>query len=179
MRGRIAFEQEPLKMVRRGSKRMTRLEVRGDPPGVRERLLGLESYRIAENSWCLFQDGILEIAYESGGKRRLHLGYDGARRLVECAGPTWRPPCMMPDWASRYWVKLRCVRTERLADITDKDAVAEGFPSVSAFLQDWDRRHRLTGPPADSNPLVWALGFTYEPLVDVDPVDQADSEVHR
>jgi hypothetical protein len=190
MRGRIAFDNEPLTMVRNGSKRMTRRVVRGDPPGVPaardcplgrpgQRLRGLESYRITENSWCLFQDGILEVAYEIGGKRRLRLGYQDARRLVECAGPTWRPPQMMPDWASRYRVKLRSVRAEKLADITDRDAQAEGFSCASAFSQDWDRRHRLTGPPADRNPLVWVLGFTYEPLAVVEEIARADSEVQR
>lgn len=90
----------------------------------------------------------------------------------------WRPSIFMPRWASRITLCVTDVRVERLQDISEADAIAEGimpapgpFPSwqhevdgfrspspVSAFRELWTS---INGPEAwASNPWVIAYTFT-------------------
>ena len=98
-------------------------------------------------------------------------------------GPHWRPSIYMPRWASRLTLEVTEVRRERLQDITDDDAKAEGIrwssrsegysydpedggpgyhrsaPRVS-FLKLWDSINgKRAGAAWDDNPLVTVISF--------------------
>jgi hypothetical protein len=84
-----------------------------------------------------------------------------------------RPSIHMPFWASRIHCRLREIRIERLQDLTEEDARAEGIclpwrppdvdpeptsPHRSEFAVLWNK---LNGSRATwaSNPFVWVLRF--------------------
>jgi hypothetical protein len=65
----------------------------------------------------------------------------------------------MPRWASRLTLTVTDVRVQRLQDISNDDAVAEGCTSYGDFCGLWENLHG--GPDAwDANPWVVALTFT-------------------
>ena len=76
--------------------------------------------------------------------------------------PTWRPPLLMPRWACRITLPVFSVRAERLTDITDAGAVAEGFvhAGLGATAADYCREYRrMYGLDEDADPWVWVVGF--------------------
>ena len=62
----------------------------------------------------------------------------------------------MPDWAVRTKVRITKIEQQRLGDITNEDAHAEGFGSRDAFLDYFGTLHK---GPADLTLPVWAIHF--------------------
>lgn len=83
-------------------------------------------------------------------------------------GRVWRPSIHMPRWASRLTLEVVSVRVERLQEISEPDAVAEGIDAATfgpvwecardAFAHLWDS---INGERAswESNPWVWRVEF--------------------
>lgn len=92
--------------------------------------------------------------------------------------PRWTPSIHMPRWASRLTLTVTDVRVQRLNEISERDAIAEGVDPIgvetgrfdvngnaieqgscaAAFAALWDELH---GPGAwSANPWVVALTFT-------------------
>jgi len=96
----------------------------------------------------------------------------------------WRPSTNMPRWASRISLKVSGVRVERLQDISEADALAEGIESLTGdnTIYHWDfpkphPNHAVSGYKSarsayhelwceingrdswDANPWVWAIDF--------------------
>ncbi len=105
------------------------------------------------------------------------LGSDGERCRLDY-GYTWRSSRYMPRWASRITLEITDVRVQRLQDIFEDDAVAEGiersevgtayadgaeFSSAKrAFSYLWDGINAKRAS-WESNPWVWAISFRRVP----------------
>jgi hypothetical protein len=73
-------------------------------------------------------------------------------------GPAkWRPAIFLPRWASRLSLRVTSVRIERVRDISEADAVAEGVGDVAEYAGLW---REINGAESwDANPWVWAATF--------------------
>lgn len=78
-----------------------------------------------------------------------------------------KPSIHMPKKYARIWLEIINIRVEKLQDITEKDAKAEGVHSIwgfeychslEAFYQLWDSINGKKHPWAD-NPWVWVVEF--------------------
>jgi hypothetical protein len=129
------------------------------------------------------------VVYRANGEIVASVGAfhgNGVQRM------NWTPSIYMPRWASRIDLEITAVRCERLQDITEEDARAEGVAPFYERFQSIGRDQRITtgelaadapyrasfavlwdeinGDRASwaSNPWVWAIAFKrIRPAVEV------------
>lgn len=91
----------------------------------------------------------------------------------ETSGGPWKSPLHMPRWASRITLEITDVRVQRLQEITEEDAKAEGcLPSSLVQMKDgspcytkhfqviWRSIYGIGNSKSwEENPWVWALAF--------------------
>lgn len=93
-------------------------------------------------------------------------------------GLHWHPSIHMPKEAARIWLKVTDVRVERLQDMTDDDAEAEGcfdYTSTALGFPDvWDstiKKSDLDRYGWDANPYVFVIEFSK-----IDKPEEAEHE---
>ena len=105
--------------------------------------------------------------------RMLYYSADGdvSKQIPECEGtPKLIPGIHMPRWASRITLEIVSVKVERVQDISDLDAYAEGVSPCGhdahrttqwtcVFHTLWDSINNERGYGWDKNPFCWVLTF--------------------
>jgi len=92
---------------------------------------------------------------------------EGAANTYERIG--WRPSIHMPRKAARLFLRVTAVRAERVQDITEADAMAEGAmpeppfsfvkPYRRGFARLWDSINAKRGFGWEDNPFCWVYEF--------------------
>lgn len=96
----------------------------------------------------------------------------------ECAG-RYRQGRFMPRWASRLWLSVTDVRVQRVQEISEADAIAEGLEWIApgkwsvaphmpiigddprkVFSELWNSLHTKPGETWADNPWIVAVSFT-------------------
>lgn len=93
-------------------------------------------------------------------------------------GLGWRPSIHMPRWASRLTLRVTEIRVQRVQEIGEEDALAEGFPETPADLEPiqgipwlsarewfrglWDDINAKPGRTWEDSPWVWVVHFEKE-----------------
>jgi len=139
-------------------------------------------YQVGDWLWVRETWGTDDSAQDScppsqlGNFERVGLLY---RATDKCTFTRWRPSIHMPRWASRLTLEVTGVRVERLQEISDEDAEAEGICTATgaeiveaggkpgdaylsafeAFADLWDSLNAKRAP-WDSNPWVVVIEFT-------------------
>lgn len=90
---------------------------------------------------------------------------------------TWRPSIHMPKWAARTFLSVEWVLVERIKDISEEDARAEGVRAIDGgfiygdderteagsargcFFHVWQSIYAKRGMGWDANPLVFSYGL--------------------
>lgn len=115
-------------------------------------------------------------------RTHIRLVSDADFESIQVNGDRWRSPIHMPRWASRLTLRLTDVRVERLQEISEEDAIAEGMTcwvcsgpingtsendcacfhtkanAIPSFQVGWDSINGKRAPWS-SNPWVWVVSF--------------------
>lgn len=140
----------------------------GDRLWVRETWATIKEYDELSPSKITLYDRPPMLAYAE---------WTGAAREAQWRG-RWRPSIHMPRWASRLTLEITEVRVERVQEISESDALAEGIDNTwkhASWLDDsgiwqphtpitwfaglWDSINLKRGYGWDSNPWVRCITF--------------------
>lgn len=105
------------------------------------------------------------------------------RPVVDSINIKWTPAIFMKKEYASLWLEITGIRVERLQDITEEDAIAEGSPAgatiasptifhkglpeykeypahyIWGFQRIWDKINTKRGYGWSTNPWVWAITF--------------------
>lgn len=199
----IIFSGEMVRAILDGRKTQTRRVIKPQPTLAHPHSVG-RFFNPERDAWDLYGANMTYCPYGVPGDhlwvretwQKVYEKHDGfwttdprenvtyKRSFIEYAAtaqeeaPRWRPSIHMPRQISRLTLEIVSVRVERLQEITDDDARAEGAPvswrepatgwqvmatangnAPAWFASLWDTINAKRGYGWDTNPWVWAIQF--------------------
>ena len=127
-------------------------------------------YRVGETVY-------IKEAYSSYGIPPNEVAYYKDEPKLDISRIAWHNPLFMPEWAARHFIFIEAVRAERLQEISEEDAIAEGMkpqpfdtcdlcpkglcsvhqPVLGQFRNLWDSINPKY--PWENNDWVWRYQF--------------------
>lgn len=119
-------------------------------------------------TWCAISE-----PHQPGGGHYLYRADDGEAEHVITRAKAWKPSIFLPRGASRISLRVTSVRVERLGEISEADALAEGvahvlperpdsvapLSAVARFRALWSGVHGDGAWERDCERWVWVVGF--------------------
>lgn len=192
----IIFSTEMIRAILDGRKTQTRRIIKPQPPDTSLLIRGPEWYEPAMKNkfgelkpgkpiygiydeygeWgikCPYYPGMVLWVRETWCNAGVFgYAYKATDTLPVSAKSGWRSPRYMNREAARIFLKVNHVRVERLQDITEEDARAEGvkgiprsrelYPTddyIYPFKRLWDNINAKRGYGWETNPWVWVIEF--------------------
>lgn len=169
----ILFNTEMVRAILDGRKSCTRRIVKHDVGAILNSPYHKEHPEVADkqiiSKLCIppYQPGDILYVRETWKKAPNGYYYYEDWQKDDIADVTkWKPSIHMPKEAARIWLKVTDVRVERLQDMTDDDAEAEGcfdYTSTALGFPDvWDstiKKSDLDRYGWNANPWVWVIEF--------------------
>ena len=188
----ILFSGPMVRVILDGRKTMTRRVVRLRAGEIAHEGGDGSLHAVENTTWGDCIERVIQCPYGVPGDM-LWVRETWQQVFPECDGPVeyradygagsyisggWRPSIFMPRWASRLTLRITSIRVERVQDITEEDARAEGAPISHqgdrphfsrhpvpndthrlGFVHIWDSINAGRGFGWDANPWVWVIGF--------------------
>lgn len=179
----IIMSDTSIRLIVAGIKTQTRRLLTHQPTS---QVNGLQCWRKPNGSLvlCRGRCRVDERLYVRGAYRLGETGRANYRALYEGkARQKWKSPLFMPAKAARLWLLVTAVRVERVGDISEHDAIAEGIDpktkqcpvcgehfswACNAYLCWWDHLHGAkSGVNSAMNP--WCEAITFRKLSQYHP----------
>jgi hypothetical protein len=181
----ILFSAPMVRAILDGRKTMTRRVMRPQPEDYPYHY-GLAVYRVEKRCTYGVPGDLLWVRETWATTEQAGVHPSDAQIVYRATDPDWdtmegwrwRPSIFMPRWASRLKLRITSVRVERVQEITEEDARAEGAPRSHqgdrphfsrhpvpndthrlGFVHIWDSINAGRGFGWDTNPWVWVIGF--------------------
>jgi hypothetical protein len=177
MKGKIFNEQE-VQSILNGSKVMFREVIKPQPVETQEFING--KLAIVRKDGCF---DVIRCPYQAGQKifckEVFYAESNGIRYFSEIWDRTrkWKPAQHMKQEHSRLTLLIKEIKVERLAGISEEDAIAEGckaenwlvntpdcyehdgITATEDFAALWDETHKKPEEKFEANPWVWVISF--------------------
>lgn len=143
----------------------------GDRLWVRENFSVVEYGEGYQNPYVCddFCEGHARVQYFDNGFKEVELSAEDEEQARRAFKKKTVPSIHMPRWASRIDLEITNIRVERLQDISEDDAMAEGIRPSNAHFKDINRMgitafkslwQSINGADSwNENPLVWVVEF--------------------